>query len=410
MTLAPEDLRERIRALPDMERLLPTLDGLPPIYLVGGAVRDLLLEERSIDIDLAVEGDARAVGRELAARLGGRCEAHDRFGTATVRADGLQVDLATTRTERYPTPGALPVVELAPIVEDLVRRDFTINAMAVALVGDELGHLLDPHRGLADLEAGQVRVLHDRSFVDDPTRIIRAVRYEARFGFAMDSDTESLAREAIGAEALKTVSGVRIRDELVRLLAEAKVATAAERLAELELDRALHPALRADANLVASAALASGETGADRVLAALAALVQPAAWELQEWVDGLQLSREERDRVLRAARVAESLVAPLRRKPRASVLYDLFVGEPPEALALALALGAPSEPVLHFAGELRHVRLEITGEDLIVAGIPESPAVGRALAETLRRKLDGSVSGREEELETALAIAREAAA
>jgi tRNA nucleotidyltransferase (CCA-adding enzyme) len=409
MTLAPEDLRERIRALPGMDRLLPALEGLPPTYLVGGAVRDLLLEARGIDIDLAVEGDARAVARELSARLGGQCAAHERFGTATVRADILHVDLATTRTERYPKPGALPEVEPAPIVEDLVRRDFTINAMAVALSGDELGHLLDPHGGLADLDARQIRILHDRSFVDDPTRLMRAVRYEARFGFAMDSDTEAIARDAIAAETLKTVSGVRIRDELLRLLAEVEVAAGVERLADLELDRALHPALRADADLVAGAALAAGETGADRVLAALAALVQPAAWELQDWLDGLQLARDQRDSVLRAARIAESLVAPLRRKPRHSVLYDLLVYEPPEALALALALGAPPEPVLHFARDLREVQLEITGEELIAAGIPESPAIGRALAETLRQKLDGRVSGREEELETALAIAREAA-
>jgi tRNA nucleotidyltransferase (CCA-adding enzyme) len=409
MTLAPEDLRERIRALPGMERLLPALEGLPPTYLVGGAVRDLLLESRSIDIDVAVEGDARAVGRDLAARLGGQCAAHERFGTATIRADGLHVDLATTRTERYANPGALPDVEPAPIGEDLVRRDFTINAMAVALAGDELGHLLDPHGGLADLGARQIRVLHDGSFVDDPTRLIRAVRYEARFGFAMDSDTEELARDASRGEALTTVSGARIRDELVRLLAELEVAAAVERLAELELDRALHPALRADADLVASAALAAGETGADRVLAALAALVQPAAWELQAWVDSLQLARDERDRVLRAARIAESLIAPLRRKLAASVLYDLLVHEPPESLALALALGAPPEPVLHFVRDLRGVQLEITGEELIAAGIPEGPVIGRALAETLRRKLDGRISGREEELETALAIAREAA-
>jgi tRNA nucleotidyltransferase (CCA-adding enzyme) len=409
VTLPVEALRERIRALPEMERLLPALDGLPPTYLVGGAVRDLLLEAPSIDIDIAVEGDARAVGRELASRLGGTCQAHERFGTSTVRAGTLHLDLATTRRERYPQPGALPVVEPAPLTDDLVRRDFTINAMAVALAGDELGHLVDPHRGLADLEARHVRVLHDKSFGDDPTRLIRAARYEARFSFAMDADTEALAREAIAGEALKTVSGVRVRDELVRLLAEVEVAAAVGRLAELGLDRALHSALHVDADLVAGAALASGETGADRVLAALAALIQPAVWELGEWVDGLQLPREQQDRVLRAARVAESLLAPLRRRPGPAELYDLLIYEPPEALALALALGAAPEPVLQFVRDLRDVQLEITGDELIAAGVPESPAIGRALAETLRRKLDGRIAGREEELETALGIARRAA-
>jgi tRNA nucleotidyltransferase (CCA-adding enzyme) len=408
VTIAAEDLRERIRALPGMDRVLPALEGLPPAFLVGGAVRDLLLDLDSIDIDVAVEGDARAAARELALRLGGTCHPHERFGTATVRTDQRHVDLATTRTERYPSPGALPEVEAAPLDQDLVRRDFTINAMAVALTGDELGHLIDPHGGVTDLEAGQVRVLHDASFSDDPTRLIRALRYEARLGFHMDSDTEALAREAIKAEALDTVSGVRKRDELLRLLAEVEVAAAVARMSELKLDRALHPALRVRADLVASAALAAGEMGADRVLTALAALIQADPWELEGWVDSLQLSRGERDRVLRAARVAESLLAPLRRRPPARELYDLLIYEPPESLALALALGAPAEPVLEFVRDLRTVQLEVTGDELIAAGVPQSPAIGRALAETLRRKLDGELSGREEELRTAIELAREA--
>jgi tRNA nucleotidyltransferase (CCA-adding enzyme) len=409
VTIAAEDLRERIRALPGMDRLLPALEGLPPAFLVGGAVRDLLLDLESIDIDMAMEGDARAAARELAARLGGTCHPHERFGTATVRAPDLHVDMATTRTERYPSPGALPEVEAAPLDQDLVRRDFTINAMAVALTGDELGHLVDPHGGVTDLEARQVRVLHDASFSDDPTRLIRALRYEARLAFRMDADTEGLAREAIKAEALDTVSGVRKRDELLRLLAEVEMAAAVARMSELALDRALHPALRADAELVAGAALAAGEMAADRVLTALAALVQPAAWELEDWVDSLQLTRGERDRVLRAARVAETLLAPLRRRPAPRELYDLLIYEPPESLALALALGAPAEPVLEFVRDLRTVQLEVTGDELIAAGVPQSPAIGRALAETLRLKLEGSVSGRDEELETALALARQVA-
>jgi tRNA nucleotidyltransferase (CCA-adding enzyme) len=409
VSIAADELRERVRALPGMDRLLPALEGLPPAFLVGGAVRDLLLDLDSIDLDVAVEGDARAAARELAARLGGTCHPHERFGTATVRAGDLHVDLATTRTERYPSPGALPEVEAAPLDQDLVRRDFTINAMALVLSGDKLGRLIDPHGGLTDLEAKQIRVLHEASFVDDPTRLIRALRYEARLGFRMDSGSEGLAVEAIKAEALGTVSGVRKRDELLRLLAEVEVAVALARVSEIGLDRALHPALRANTDLVASAALAAGEMGADRVLTALAALVQPAAWELEGWVDSLQLTRGERDRVLRAARVAESLLAPLRRRPPPRELYDLLIYEPPESLALALALGAPAEPVLEFVRDLRTVQLEVTGDELVAAGVPQSPAIGRALAETLRLKLEGSVSGRDEELETALALARQVA-
>jgi len=174
---------DRIRALPGMERLLPALDGLPPAFLVGGAVRDLLLAGQTVDLDVAIEGDARATAREIAERLGGEVVEHERFGTATVKAGDLDVDLATTRRERYAEPGALPEVEPAGLSEDLGRRDFTINAMALGLSGDSLGVLEDPHEGREDLERGVIRVLHGRSFIDDPTRLLRALRYEARFDF-----------------------------------------------------------------------------------------------------------------------------------------------------------------------------------------------------------------------------------
>ncbi len=401
------DLRERIRRLDGMERLLPALEGLAPVYLVGGAVRDLLRGAAHVDLDLAVEGDARSLARALAERLGGSAREHERFGTATVRAGALQFDLATTRSESYSEPGALPDVSAAGLAEDLRRRDFSINAMAVVLSGDDLGRLYDPCGGLADLEAGVVRVLHPGSFLDDPTRLLRAVRYETRLGFAMDEDSERVARAAIAEEAMSTVSGARVRDELMDLLAEPEVPAAVERLRDLELDRALHPALAPDPELVASAALGAAAIGADRALAALAALVASAPDELAAWVGSLQLEARERDAVVRAARVAPRLEADLRaREQMPSELGALLSAEPPEALALALALGAPSEPVLRWVTELSRVRLEIGGADLMAAGIPEGPAIGRALAETLRRKLDGLVSGRDDELRTALELAR----
>jgi tRNA nucleotidyltransferase (CCA-adding enzyme) len=402
----PERLGERIRALPGMEALLPALRGLPPAFLVGGAVRDLLRGERAVDLDVAVEGDATSAARDIAARTGGDAIVHERFGTATVRSPGLVVDLATTRRERYEQPGALPVVEPATLDEDLARRDFAINAMAVALVADTLGHLYDPHGGRADLDAGVVRVLHDRSFADDPTRLLRAVRYEARLGARMDPDTEKLAREAIADGALATVSGHRIRDELIDLLAEVEVGRAAERMADLELDQALHPALAADPELAASVALACLETGADRALAALAALVSADPDALGAWVETLGLRRSDRERVLAGARQGPGLVAPLRADLPPSAVHALLRCEPPETLALALALGAPARPVLRFLADLRDVHLEITGDDLVEAGVERSPAIGRALDEVLRRKLDGEVSGREQELALALEIAR----
>jgi tRNA nucleotidyltransferase (CCA-adding enzyme) len=370
-----------------------------------------------VDLDVAVEGEAIAAARTVASRVGGEVKVHDRFGTATVTARGLAVDLATTRRERYERPGALPEVSPAPLEEDLARRDFAINAMAVALTGLQVGRLVDPHGGREDLDAGVVRILHEASFLDDPTRLLRAVRYESRLGFRMDRDTEAAAREAIAGGALDTVSGHRIRDELMDLLGEVEVGRAVERMRDLGLDRALHPSLDADPELVASAALACGECGSDRALAALAALLVasdqppgllPAPGSLAEWVEGLGLGRSDRDRVLAAARQAPGLVAPLRADLPPSAVHALLRCEPPETLSLALALGAPAGPILRFLADLRSVHLEITGDDLIEAGIPRGPAVGRALDEVLRRKLDGELSGgRDEELAAALEIARE---
>jgi tRNA nucleotidyltransferase (CCA-adding enzyme) len=410
VTTVAEGVRERVRRLPGMDRILPALAGLAPAFLVGGAVRDLLRGAASVDLDIAVEGDARSVARALAERLSGEAKEHERFGTATVRASDLAFDIASTRRETYERPGALPVVEPAPLGEDLSRRDFTINAMAIGLSGDDLGHLYDPYGGLDDLRAGVVRVLHGRSFIDDPTRLLRAVRYEARLGFAMDADTERLAREAIRESAPRTVSGARVRDELMDLLGEPRAPAGIGRMHALGLDRALHPSLDADPELAASSALAADTIRANRALAALAALCSRAPAQLEDWLSELHLTAGERDAVARAAGAAPRLAAKLRgRELRPSELHALLAAEPLEALALALAMRAPPEPVLRYADELRHVRLEITGEDLLRAGVPESPALGRALRETLARKLDGELSGREEELEAALAIVGERA-
>ena len=399
-----EELRERIRSLAGMERLLPALDGLPPVYLVGGAVRDLVLGLAVVDVDLTVEGDGPRMARELADRLGGDVLPHERFGTATVRAGTIEFDLAATRRETYPEPGALPVVEPAGLSEDLGRRDFAINALAAGLQGDELGHLHDPHDGRADLDARVIRVLHDRSFIDDPTRLLRAVRYEVRLDFHIDEATEELVKEAVRRDALATVSGPRIRDELLDLLAEHAAPRGVARLAELGLLESLGGGLNGDPELVASAKLGAGETGADPALATLAALVSPEPDAA--WVETLGLRAEERDAVLRAARKAPQLARTVRADLPDSAIHALLHCEHPETLALTLAYGAPGGPILRYLADLQGVRLEITGHDLVEAGVPESPALGRALEETLRKKLDGELDGRDQELSYALEVAR----
>jgi tRNA nucleotidyltransferase (CCA-adding enzyme) len=400
-----DDLGERIRALPGADRLLPALEGLAPAWLVGGAVRDLMLGAGSVDLDVAIEGDARDVARALAERLDGKAVEHERFGTATVQAGDLVVDLASTRSETYAQPGALPDVSSAPLDDDLARRDFTINAMAASLPG---GELRDPHGGRGDLEAGVIRVLHPASFIDDPTRLLRAVRYEARFGFRMDEDTERLARDAIAAGATGTVSGARIRDELLDMLGEPPVAVAVARMADLGLDRALSPLLGdAKPEHVAAAADAAEQRGGQRRFAALAAMLAADTEDLVAWIGDLNLRAEDRDAVLHAARKGPQLVRSLEPTLPDSAIHALLHCELPETLGVAVALGARQEPIDRYLEQLSGARLEITGDDLRAAGVEEGPAIGRALRETLKRKLDGQVNGRDAELALALEIAKE---
>ena len=264
--------------------------------------------------------------------------------------------------------------------------------MAVALHGDDLGHLYDPCGGLADLDAGVVRILHERSFVDDPTRLLRAVRYETRLGFRLDPDSERLARAAVAAGALSTVSGARIRDELLDLLAETEAPSGVERLRELGIAAGLHPALDPDPELVASAALGALTIGADRTLTALAALCAGAPAELDRWLADLHLPAAERDAAVRAAYAGRLLAQELRARDHTpSELRELLRREPPEALALALAFQAPANDIVRWVTELSDVRLEIGGDDLVAAGVKPGPVIGQVLEETLKRKLDGLV-------------------
>ena len=211
-------------------------------FLVGGVVRDLLLGAGGLDLDVMVEGDAREAARGLAAARGGRVKTHDRFLTATVSVGAVRMDFATARKERYARPGALPTVRPADLDADLARRDFTVNAMAASLDPQRFGDVIDPHGGRADLDAGLIRILHERSFIDDATRILRACRYAARFGFTLEDKTERLAGEATGR--LRAISGSRIRHEIERTLEEAAPGAAfdlAERLGALA---AIHPGFR----------------------------------------------------------------------------------------------------------------------------------------------------------------------
>ena len=242
----PSTLLERLRALPAAEPVLTALGGEPRVWVVGGAVRDLLLGGVPSDLDLVVEGDALAVARRAAERLGGEVLVHERFGTATVRGADAAFDLAGARRESYPEPGALPVVELGvPLEDDLARRDFTVNTLALRLAD---GELLGVPGARADLDARVLRVLHDASFRDDPTRLVRLARYAGRLGFAVESHTAALARLAVSVGTLGTVSGERIGAEL-RLLAHEPQPAAVLALEPHRLGAALLPGFAVDAAL-----------------------------------------------------------------------------------------------------------------------------------------------------------------
>lgn len=379
----PSTLPARLRALPAGAALLDALGEQPGVHLVGGAVRDLLLGREPRELDVVVEGDAVALAR----RLDPAAVVHDRFATATVVVDDHVVDLATARRERYPQPGSLPEVCAASLAEDLRRRDITVNAIALPLAG---GPLAAVPGALDDLAAGVLRVLHDASFVDDPTRLHRTARYAARLGFGVEPHTRALAEAAVQGGALETVSGPRIGAELRLAAGEPDALGALSWMAALGLvPAAAHPL-----SVIADAlALLPGDGRTD--------LLMLGAWGGLPFAQ-LGFAAAELtvlDRLVRA----EKLAGDARAAGRPSEVRLLLDGEPVEAVALAGALGA-REPVRAYLEALRHVRLAITGGDLLAEGVPEGPEIGRRLRAALAARLDGEAPpGRSGELAAALA-------
>jgi tRNA nucleotidyltransferase (CCA-adding enzyme) len=368
------------------------LDGEDAVHAVGGAVRDVLLERRPHEIDFVVEGDAVAVARRAAARLGGRVTVHERFGTATVEADEATFDLAGARRERYPEPGALPEVELgATLEEDLARRDFTVNAIALHLADGALTF----HPGAReDLEARRLRVLHDRSFRDDPTRLLRLARYAARLGFEVEPHTDQLAAAAIAAGALRTVTGSRLGAEL-RLLAHEPQPAALAALEPHGLGKALlGPAFAVDPTLAARAAALTPRDG-DPGLAALATTLLGAD-EVAAALDRLAFPAYDRETV--AAAAAATPLPPLSDVE----LWRALRRARPETVAVAGALG-DADAARRWHDDVRHRRLAITGNDLVAAGL-DGPAVGAALEAATEAMLEGRAPDRDEQLAAALSI------
>jgi tRNA nucleotidyltransferase (CCA-adding enzyme) len=408
------DLGERLLAIESLQEVFEAVQAVSEpfegVYLVGGAVRDVLMGEPNFDVDIAVEGDGIALGQALARELGARVVPHEKFGTAIVLyGNGGRVDVATARTEFYDYPGALPTVEQASIRQDLYRRDFTINAMAVSLKGADFGRLVDYFGGHRDLAGGVVRVLHNLSFIDDPTRIFRAIRYETRYGFRMDAHTFGLAKACVEMDLVGELSSSRVRDELQALLSEERVGDSVRRMAELGIDRAIHSHLAADEEAVRLIEAVDSlreayapEAPAWRLrLAVLARRL--SSTEVLDWAEGLKLRRRDAERIADAVAVAPRLRDVVGATKEPAALWQRVAPHDPDGalLALATSKGRARKRLERYFEELRDVKLEISGGDLAELGLGESPQVGAVLEELRRRKLNGELDGRAAEIEAA---------
>lgn len=368
-------------------------------YLVGGPVRDLLLGRPTLDLDIAVEGEVGGLAEALSSALDGQAVVHQRFGTAVVDwSSGLHVDLATTRRESYPEPGALPKVAPAPLDEDLRRRDFTVHAMALPLTSHP-ATLIDPLGGRLDLQLRLLRSLHPRTFADDPTRIMRAARYAATFDFTVEPQTLAWLRTAVTDGMLRRVSGARLWGELERTLVIPEFARACELLAEW--DALAEMGLRALDRLPMLPELESVPQAkpAERALAALGML---AGEHVGEVARAFELSLAQRDAVQAAAAMVSSPPAAVfPAEAKSSTLHEVL-RRVPRAGILALWASHPGT-----RGNLRRWlaaspwQADVTGDDLMASGYPPGPGFREALEAALRAKLDDGAD-RQGQLQAAL--------
>ncbi|MDX1996119.1 MAG: hypothetical protein SF066_00250 [Thermoanaerobaculia bacterium] len=399
------DLAPAVRALLASATALSHARG-EPLHLVGGLVRDLLLGRPGFDVDLVVVGDGLAFAREWAGRLDVPCRCHRDFLTAQLDVPAVgTVDVATARRETYPSPAALPVVTPATLGEDLGRRDFAVNAMAVRLDGEEF---LDPWNGLADLAARRLRVLHPRSFEDDPTRILRGVRLGARLGFGFDAETADLACEAITNGAFTPLSGARLAGELALLAplaGSAELGEAFARLGQLSFFGAVLGLAAPPPATVAALGAAPG--GGDPWLRLLLTLGRGG--DEEALADRLHVTGERRRRLVGAnerAQRARRALGDLARRP--SQVHEALAELGDDELALLASEPPPVGPrVRDEIVRMRPLTLTIHGRDLLAHGVAPGPRVGRVLAEVRRGRLDGELAA-EEELGRALAVAKEA--
>lgn len=402
-------------------------------YLVGGCVRDLLRGEENLDIDIVVEGDGIVFAKKLGEKIGARVTTHERFGTAQViisqeskvksqklekgqqvktQDSRLKIDIATARTEYYESPAALPKVEISSIKKDLYRRDFTINTLAVKLNKKDFGILIDFFGGQRDLKDKVIRVLHNLSFIEDPTRAFRAIRFAERFGFKLTKHTENLIKSAIRMNIFERLSGTRLYDELMLTFNETSPIKALKRLGDYDLLKVIHPKLSFSSDLEALLQsvhdtitwfeLLFLKEKYDKGMLYIMALLYKLSKEEREFaLTRLSVTIRLRDKILKGLQAAQEILK--RIKPDNAVeIYHLLRDHDIEFILFSMALTHDNEKkkaISQFLLELRNVRPLLGGNDLKNLGITPGPEYSEILNRILDEKLMKRLHTKDEEIE-----------
>jgi tRNA nucleotidyltransferase (CCA-adding enzyme) len=390
------------------------------VYAVGGFVRDLLMRVENLDVDIVVEGDGIRLAEEFEKKLPSRIRTHRKFGTAIILfQDGLKVDVATARLEVYDSPAALPTVERGSIKMDLYRRDFTINTVAIQLNPKAFGELIDFFGGMKDIKEKAIRVLHNLSFVEDPTRIFRAIRFEQRLGFQIGKHTQNLMKNAVKMGFMERLSGGRILSELILILQEEDPIPALNRMRDFNLFHLLHPHLKFDENVenlfeqihhvVSWFDLLFLEERYERWVIYFYGLIDfLKEGEIYEICQRLAMNDKIRNKVVEGKRRADLGLLQIfswinsNLQPKRSEIYSVLDPLPTEAKLFMMAKTtqmATRRYISLYFTQLKDTKPLLRGRDLVQMGIKPGPSIRKTLADLLRARLDEQVMTRQDELD-----------
>jgi tRNA nucleotidyltransferase (CCA-adding enzyme) len=372
------------------------------LYIVGGVVRDLFLGRANFDFDLVVEGDAIKLARRLAKGSQAKLTVHSHFGTAKLNYPDFSLDLATARNETYSKPGALPTVKLGSLKDDLIRRDFSINAMALNLNPQSFGELIDLYNGKDDLDNRLIRILHPNSFIDDATRILRAIRYEQRLGFRLEAETEKLLRRDVNM--LTTISGDRTRHELELILKEDKPELDLRRAGELGVLHQLHPSLKGNGWFVQKfeQVRQSYKRASLPQLYLCLLIYNLTEKENEEFISHLNFPKTSAQAMCHTLQLKAKLHSLANPQLKPSDIYQSlhsYTTTAIQANALASELPIASQHLQLYLAKLRYVKTLLSGEDLKRLGTPAGPKIGEILSALHKARLNGKVRTRKEEKE-----------